>query len=153
MFENMGGREFEIAGTRFQINKLEAMEAWSTLEMLRPILAGIAERSVGSLKVAAMQYATGEDTDQVAIKIGLMLAQLPAITMEGVRQKLFQGVKFTNAQIQTPRVLLGNEEAAFQDAEGLAIGEVIVRAFAANFMSSWAGIESLLPDPPSTTSQ
>ena len=153
MFSGMGGREFEIAGTHFRINKLEAMEAWNTLELLRPVLAEIAERSVESIKIAALQYMTGEDQDQIAVKIGLMLGKIPALTMEALRLRLFSAVMFTNANIKTPRVLLQNEEAAFQNAEGLAVGEVIIRAFAANFTSSWAGIESLLPDLPSTTNQ
>ena len=148
----MGGREFEIAGTRFRVNKLDAMEAWAALEIIRPVLASIAEESVESIKLAALQYATGADEDQIAIKVGLMLLKLPAITVEAMRVKLFGSVTFTNAQIKTPRTLLQNEDAAFQNAEGLAVGEVIARAFAVNFMNSWGAIESLLPDLPLTTS-
>lgn len=120
--------EFDVGGASFRIRKLLAMDAYQTLEIIRPSLA-------------ALDIGEGEGSGAITRIVG----GLPPSVVEEARQRLFAGIQFQKPpQITIWTRLAGQEETAFMDAEPIAVYEVLARAMAVNFMPSWDALQSLL---------
>ena len=121
--------EFTIRETRFQIQALNAMEAFDISEDIRE---SVGPRSLGLL---------GGSKDDLVILAGLMLS-MPKNHLGAIRQKLFAHILFTNSVNHDPTPLFPDENMGFMGLLPLHIYEVLLRSFAVNFTESFSELNS-----------
>ena len=131
--------ECQIGDTRFHLDKMGAMEAWRVLEVIRKEASNVAGLPITDL-MTQLRGATMDDAIRIGAKVALAVIGLPVPFVEGLRKTLFKHVRFTGNGAQTPQMLMGAEDMAFNGLEPVAIYEVLVRSLAVNFTPSFAGL-------------
>lgn len=114
----------EKGETKFHIEKMPAMEGWDVLEDIR-------EAATSPLN---MQHAGGIES-----AVQALVTSLPKRFTRELRDVMFGHVTFTNRIMQTPTVLAGDEDSAFNaiGAEPIAVYELFLRTLAVNFTPSF----------------
>ena len=151
--ESLGGlleTEVTIGTTRFFFAKLPAMAAYDVLEDLRYEFGQI-PNLLSDLEVG--ELGTKSQREQVVVR-ALMHAftGLRPQFVKQIRDKLFQVVSFSNAQAQTPQVVRGAEDTAFNGLESSAVYDVLLRSLAVNFTDSLRDLQSKFADSALATS-
>ena len=126
-------------GTVFTIQQLLAMEGFRVWEPLR----------VELFERASRMPLTVSGNSMIAL-VGVLLS-VSESTLDRVRSKLFEQVLFTNQNAQTPMVLAGNENMAFNGLETVHVYEVLVKCLVINFTPSLLELLSLMDRIPSTS--
>ena len=84
-----------------------------------------------------------------------VLVALPRVFVKNLQSTMFEKVMYTNRMANSPTVLKGNEDTAFDaiGAKAVDIKHVLGRAFAVNFFDSFTDLHDLIAwlDPPSSS--
>ena len=138
-------REVSIRGTHFRISKLLPMQAYHTLEILRPALLGSLDSNFGiaQLAVGSWMQAAGMDADQTKIMLATALLNAPPGQVDRVRTALFKKVFFTSSTHPTATPVGGNEAGAFNGLRASHVYELLLRAGCVNFTESFSDLISL----------
>ncbi len=142
-------------GTQFNFKRLNAIEAFACLEIIRVTLG----TKIGDIDVSLLTF--DQDTEDETKKMAalkefmqLVLKIPPAIVKE-LQKRMWREVYFQNATTsRTPQALSGNEAEAFNKGSPLDIYQVTARSFAINFFPFFEELISMLPvKAPATQSQ
>ena len=128
--------EATIDGTRFFFGKLPAMRGFEVLEQIRVEIGDKAD-------------------EELTAGIESLLKALLSLSrgfVETLRRELFKAVRYSNARAQTPQVLAGAEDTAFDGLEPIAVYEVLGRSLAVNFSDSFRRLGSTLAAAAGSTS-
>ena len=127
--------------TTFEIGRALPIEAFELFESLRPGLGSISD----AVKSAFQADRDGVDRDANALGTAIaILGQLPTETVKTAMTGLFRHVTYVRpGNVQSPTVVARDLAGAMRDMSVLDIYELIVRAFAVNFMRSFDDLQSL----------
>ncbi len=124
-------REVTVKGasgkTHFTLTKMPATKAWDVLEDIR-------DSASGALDV---QHSGGTEA-----MVRALVGALPKPFARRLRDTMFGCVTFRNQMMQSPAVLAGNEETAFDaiEADPIAIYEMFLRSLSVNFTDSFVAL-------------
>ena len=114
--------------TVFTLSKMPATKGWDTLEEIREATGGVMN----------VEHSGGANA-----AIAALVASMPKPFVRRLRSTMFEHVTFTNRVMQTPTVLAGNEETAFDmiGAKPVEIYELFLRILAVNFTDSFVAVK------------
>ena len=121
--------EFTIGGTTFHVTKMNAMDSFEVLELIR----------TSSASALVNADATGTVQETVASLISGVLS-IPRSNLRQIREELFREVRFTNKIARTKMVLYQNEHKAFNGLLPTHVYEVLARCLCVNFTESVSDI-------------
>ena len=126
--------------TTYTIYKLLTMEAFDTLEKLRP---GVECLST-SIREAATGWVKGMPKQALAAGVAFdIMAKLPNETIRAAISCFFPHVEYTRPGQPAPKKVNKDLADAFKDQDPLFVYELIARAFCVNFKGSSAVLKSL----------
>ena len=152
-------REFTISETRFIIEKLPALEGWHCLETIRAELGSIGlDQIIVTIREQQTAMGRGKTEDaatreqEVIAAVILVLGKLGVRFIDELRKTFFARIRFASPST-TVQPLAGAEVMAFNGLEPISIYEVLVRSLVVNFFDSFQLIDTLVPQPPTSSHQ
>ena len=140
-------REIILGETTFKFGKMLAEESFALLEELRPGLAP----ALTEIDIPDNLF----DGDKEAIKKRAMtiitklltsvISTVPPDVVRSARDSLFMHVQYKSKSVPTLTTVATDINGAFKGLEAVHIYLVLGRAFAVNFLGSWAALQSLIP--------
>ena len=143
--------EGEIGTTTFTFEKMMALKAWKLALSIRQQAGEVLAEDLETIFKPVQGAQRGGAI--MASLTGLVL-KLPTEFVLAVQDTLWDHTYFSNRNSgNKPLPIKNADDAAFEGHDPSVIGEVLVRALAVNFTSSFRRIEALLPqtDLPTTS--
>ena len=130
--------DITLGGTQFHIKKLQPMDGFRVLEIIRPGVKDALRDALGGTLSGE-----GEEVETVlrgaAVIVNVIFGVHPEV-VEDVRRELWDRVTFKTPNMAEPAALLGREDEAFERCEPVEFYELLGRSLAVNFTASFSAV-------------